>query len=165
LIANTIVGANNFKIDVSGPLGNLACNNNIVGTGLARLEAISNNIGPGNVSGALLTSLPFATNLPTSPPPVIAVTSINGIAVNANPFTFPDATINTGSPVPVVVTATNMPPNASVTIYLLSDSGANQAIPVTLTGTTASSTGTAQVTFPGIGTRGFVKATWSALGQ
>jgi hypothetical protein len=53
-----------------------------------------------------------------------------------------------------------MPTNATVTLYLLSDTSANQAIPVALQGNTTSSTATLQVTFPSGGTRGFVKATW-----
>jgi hypothetical protein len=110
--------------------------------------------------GSAIFSLPFALNLPTVPPPVITVASINGITVNANPFSFPDVTINTGSPVPVVIQATNLPDTASVTLYLLSDTSANQAIPVTLSGNTSSSSATVQVTFPKGGIRGFVKATW-----
>src|SRR5262249_9222689 len=128
--------------------------------GLIRLEANTISADTNRIGPTLVTSLPFQLNLPTAPPPVITIASINGITVNANPFSFPDSTINSPTPVPVVVNATNLPTNATVTIYLLSDTSANQAIPVTLAGTTASSSGTAQVTFPSGGTRGFVKATW-----
>ena len=93
---------------------------------------------------------PFATAAmyPPPAPPVITVASINGVAINANPFSFPDTTINTGSPVPVVIQATNLPVNATVTLYVLSDTAANQAIPLTLVGNTASSSATIPVTFP-----------------
>jgi hypothetical protein len=156
LVANTITSANDAGIQVQGG-GGSACLTAPT-SGLARLEAgtisFSNNYG----SGPLLTSVPFALNLPTTPLPVISVTSIGGIAINANPFSFPDATINSSSPVPVVITATNVPITSTVTMYLLSDGGANQSIPVTLTGTTQASTATVNVTFPSVGTRGFVKA-------
>jgi hypothetical protein len=102
--------------------------------------------------------VPFALNLPTIPPPVITVTSINGVPINANPFSFPDTTINTSSPVPVVISATNVPVASTVTLYLLSDVQPNQNIPVTLTGNNQSSSATVQVTFPPGGSRGFVKA-------
>ena len=162
LVATSIVGAETYQIN-AGAGGNTSYCSQPATVGLVRLESISltgfTSAGAGIV-GSVLTSLPFALNLPTSPPPTIAVSSINGVTVNANPFSFPDATINTNALVSVVVQATNMPITATVNIYLLSDSGANQAIPVTLTGTTASSTGTVQIKFPGNGTRGFVKATW-----
>jgi hypothetical protein len=130
--------------------------------GLARLKA--NTLGFSGIgdegSGPVVTSLPFSLNLPTAPASVITVASINGIAINANPFSFPDATINSATPVPVVINATNLPVNAAVTLYLLSDASPNQAIPVTLTGNNTTSTATVQVTFASGGTRGFVKATW-----
>jgi hypothetical protein len=65
---------------------------------------------------------------------------------------------------PVVINATNLPVGATVTLYLLSDGSPNQAIPVPLVGTDASSTATVNVTFPAGGTRGYLKATWGTLG-
>lgn len=155
LVANAVTGSNS-GIDVSTQNGG-ACLTN-PGSGLARIEAGTTNLSGGNVSGPSQFSIPFALNLPTAPLPVISVTSINGVAINANPFSFPDATINTGSPVPVIITATNVPLTSIVKLYLLSDMGPNQTIPVTLTGSNQSSTATINVTFPTIGTRGFVKA-------
>lgn len=164
LVANSITGANSFRIYVDTSGGNCS----VAPTpGLLRLEANSLTlfVNSGNFSGPYITSLPFALNLPTTPPPVITVVSVNGIVINANPFSFPDATINTNSPVPVVIQATNLPANATVTLYLDSDTSPNQAIPVTLTGNSQASTGTVMVTFPAVGTRGFVKATWGTLGN
>ena len=162
LVANSVQPANQWGVHV-GAGGGSACK---VGpsNGLVRVESNGATLNLGGIIGPSTFSLPFALNLPTVPPPAITVSSINGVAVNANPFSFPDSTINTGSAVPVVVSATNLPAAATVKIYLLSDSGANQVIPVTLTGTTAASSGTANVVFPGAGTRGFVKATWGTLG-
>lgn len=164
LVANSIIGANYYGIHVAGQGGWGGCKSS--GTnGLARLEANSLHFSlGGNVTGPGISSLPFALNLPTVPPPVITVFSINGVAINANPFSFPDTIINTGSPVPVVVKATNLPTGATVTLYLLSDTQPNQAIPVTLAGTTQASAGTVNVTFAPGGSRGFVKAAWATLG-
>ena len=157
LVANTIsVNQAYGVLYVSGGNG--------AGSGLARIESNNTNIAAGYVTGPALFSLPFALNLPSAPPPVITVTSINGQPVNANTFSFPDATINTNSPVPVVVKATNLPTGATVNIYLLFENGPNTVVPVTLSGTSVLSTGTVNVTFPPGGTRGFVKATWGTVG-
>jgi hypothetical protein len=160
LVTNSLVagGANGIQVQANG---GTFCKT-APQPGLARLEANGSTFsGLGNNgSGPVVTSLPFALNLPTVPPPVITVTSINGIPINANPFSFPDATINSTTPVPVVINATNVPSNATVTLYLLSDTAPNQSIPVTLTGNSTTSTATVPVTFASGGTRGFVKATW-----
>jgi hypothetical protein len=159
LVANSITGTNVpsgqyvFVSQVSGS----ACLS-IPSNGLVRIESNGTVFSSGNIVGASLFSLPFALNLPTAPVPSITVTSINGIPINANSFSFPDATINTGSPVPVVITATNVPLASTVNLYLLSDTQPNQTIPVKLTGTAQASTATVSVTFPPAGSRGFVKA-------
>lgn len=158
LVANSIIGATNYLINVATG-GGSACKS-APENGLVRLETNSLNFSTVQVQGPVVTSLPFSLNLPTLPPPVIKVDSINGVTINANPFSFPDTRINTGSPVPVVVKATNLPIGATVTLYLLSDTQANQAIPVTLTGTTQASSATINVTFAPGGSRGFVKAKW-----
>ena len=160
LVANSLVVGGAYGVNVAAGAGS-ACKTNAL-PGLARLEANSSNfsgIGPYG-AGPVVTSLPFSLNLPTAPPPVITVASINGVATNANPFSFPDTTINSTAPVPVVINATNLPTNATVTLYLLSDTSPNQAIPVTLTGDSTTSTATVPVMFASGGTRGFVKATW-----
>jgi hypothetical protein len=85
------------------------------------------------------------------------------MSINANPFSFPDATINSATPVPVVIKATNTPATATVMLYTLSDTAANQQItipPASISGTNASWTATVPVLFPTGGTRGFVKAIW-----
>ena len=157
LVANSIIGANNYIIWVHSQGGN-ACK---VGpaTGLVRLESNNTQFGSDHVSNyQAVYSVPFALNLPTVPPPVIYVASIDGTPINANPFGFPDKTINTASPVLVVINATNVPIASQVTLYLISDVQPNQAIPVKLTGDDRSSTATVHVTFPPGGSRGFVKA-------
>jgi hypothetical protein len=162
LVSNTITGGGNYGIQVQAG-GGSDCKTNAQ-PGLFRLEGNSVSFNGAYSSGPSVTSLPFQLNLPTVPPPVITVSSINGVTINANPFSFPDTTVNTAQPVPVVIQATNMPVGATVTLYLLSDTAANQSIPVTMTGTTQSSSATVQVTFPAGGTRGFVKGNWNTLG-
>jgi len=162
LVANSIVGANSYQVNVGA--NNTGTCKTAPSPGLVRLESNALSFSLAGVVGPVLVSLPFALNLPTTPPPTITVASINGVTVNANPFSFPNSTINTGSQVPVVVKATNMPVGATVKIYLLSDGGNNQGIPVTLTGSTEASTGTVNIAFPAGTTRGFVKATWGTLG-
>jgi hypothetical protein len=153
LVANSIIGANNFTVTAQG-------GQNSGASGLIRLEANSINFGCNNVSGNCIASVPFALNLPTAPPAVVMVASINGVAINANPFSFPDTTINSTTSVPVVINATNLPTTATVTLYLLSDSAPNQSIPVTMQGNSTASSATISVPFPSGATRGFVKATW-----
>ncbi len=162
LVANSITWTGDYNaivVEGNGAQGNNGACTSYPQTGLIRLEGNTvHSIDHINLNGPYIVSVPFALNLPTIPPPVIAVTSINGVPINANPFSFPDTTINTSSPVPVVIGATNVPIASTVTLYLLSDVQPNQAIPVTLTGTDQSSTATVNVKFPPGGSRGFVKA-------
>jgi len=88
------------------------------------------------------------------------VTSINGVSINANPFNFPDATVATSTPVPVVITGVNIPPNTTGNLYIFSESAPDQTIPFTLTGTFASTSATVNVPYPSGGSRGFAKAIW-----
>lgn len=169
LVANTITWTGDFAniyVEGNGAQGNVGSCKSFPQSGFIRLEGNTvHSIDHIGLDGPFVQSLPFALNLPTAPPPVIKVDSISGVTINANPFSFPDTTINTGSPVPVVIKATNLPAGATVTLYLLSDTAANQAIPVTLAGNTQASSGTVNVTFPSGGTRGFVKASWATLGN
>jgi hypothetical protein len=126
---------------------------------LARFE--SNDLSGINVNGPSIRSLPYDLNLPPTGPPTIKVVSINGHAINSNPFSFPDTTINSNSPVAFVVQAQNIPVGTIAKIYVFSEAGPDQVINIgPLVGTTASSTATANVTYAAGGSRGYVKATW-----
>jgi hypothetical protein len=156
LIANTVAGANNYGIFVDR-LGVGSCS--VANTnGLARVEANNISYSPTQLVGAGIFSVPYVLNLPNAPLAAITVISVNGIPINANPFSFPDATINTSSPVAVVISATNVPLASTVKLYVVSDLQPNQSIPVTLTGNDKASTATVNVTFGPGGSRGFVKA-------
>jgi hypothetical protein len=130
-------------------------------SGIARLEYFQGSIG-GSISGTYVTSIPFPALAPTTVPSAIQVTSIAGTPVNANPFTFPNSTITTTAPVAVVIGAQYVPTGTVSTLYVFSDSGSDQVIPVpALAGTLASSTATVNVSFPPGASYGYVKAVWN----
>ena len=84
-----------------------------------------------------------------------------GTAITANPFTFPDTTFNNAAAVPIVITGQYVPLNATISLYIYSEDGADQVISVpALTGTLASSTTTVNVTYPPQGSWGLIRATW-----
>jgi hypothetical protein len=129
------------------------------GTGCASGSGQGSNFG---LCGASYRSSPYPLTLPALPTPSIKVTSINGVPINSNPFTFPDITINTGSSVPVTIQAQYVPVGTIANIYVFSDGGPDQVISIgPLTGTDSSSTtATANITYPPGGSHGYVKATW-----
>jgi len=113
--------------------------------------------GPATV----ITSTPFNVAPPATPAGALKVTSINGIAINANPFSFPDAVINSSAPVTVNVQAQFIPVGIVPQIIVTSENGTTQTVSCTpLQGTFQQSTCTASILFPTGGSRGFVKATW-----
>lgn len=121
-------------------------------TSFSSLPQLLGNVATG-VLGPLL--------LPTTPPPSVKVTSINGTPINANPFSFPDTSINSTSPVIVTVEAHYVPIGTIPKVIIFSESGNDQTVNATaLSGTLALSTATATITFPTGGSRGYVKATW-----
>jgi hypothetical protein len=133
------------------------------GDGVVRLEAFTfTRISPTNdVGGRVITSTPFTVVPPSTAPSSIQVTSINGITINANPFSFPDATINTASPVTVNVQAQYIPLGTVPKIIVSSEAGTDVTVNCSpLTGTLQVSTCSAPITFATGGSRGFVKATW-----
>lgn len=129
------------------------------GGGLVRLEAytLSDN---GESGGTLITSIPYNLSLPVGGLSTVSVTSVNGVAINANPFNFPDAAIATAVAVPVVISGVNVPPGTMGDLYVFSETAADQVFPFTLAGTIASTTATVNVPYPAGGSRGFAKATW-----
>jgi hypothetical protein len=161
LISNTITGAGTLSAKGGSCSG---CGGSNGGPGTVRLEAYSNNF-MGTINGNVGRSMPYQLLLPTAGQSTIQVTSINGVPIHANPFQFPDIEINTGSAVPVVIGATQIPPGGSttVTVTLLTETGDQTITGINgcqLAGTLSSSTCTVQITFPGGGTWGLVKATW-----
>ncbi len=128
------------------------------GSGRIRLEAFtlgftgiadppaSISAAPGPVTTA---SSPALANLPT-----LTFSSIGGVAAPANPggsYTVADVSLPPGAtnPVAVTLTAANIPVGTSFTIRLIPQAGAASTVSTgPSTGTFASATATANVTFP-----------------
>lgn len=163
LIAPTITGSSidgNYGVNAQG--GSTCCGGTQGGNGQTRIEAFKQGISF-NVYGPLSTSVPYGLALPASPPGSLTVTSINGVSINANPFSFPDTTINSSGPVTVNIQAQYIPTGTVPQLIVFSSTGPDQTITGSpLQGTLKSSTSTATVTFPpNAGSRGFAKATWT----
>jgi len=146
LMANNVTGSG--TIDASSGTG---------GTGRTRIESF-------NLSFYGTSNPAFTYGIPGSvfgsAPPSIAITSIAGISAPAIPtgsFVAPDVSLpnTTVNPVPVTITATNIPVGTNFTIRVIPSGWKTTAVtndlPVvttTLSGTTAFSTGSANVTIP-----------------
>ena len=153
LIANSITGSGGVSAG-AGYGGGAASN------GIIRLESPNNDRLGSDI--VILTSQPFALALPATPPPTLRVASVNGVPITENPFTFPDTTINSGGPIPIVIQGQYVPLGVTPTLFIFSETGPDQTIPVpALQGTVQNSTATVNVTLPSGGSRGFVKAVWS----
>ena len=126
------------------------------GSGIIRLEGFTVSGAPASA----IVSTPVTITLPIGGPSTVSVTKVN-VAINANPFSFPDVTINTGSPVPVVISGVNIPPGTTGNLYVYGETTPDQTIPFTLTGTLQSTTATVNVSYPSVGSRGFAKVTWT----
>jgi hypothetical protein len=131
--------------------------------GVVRIEAFT--IGAINASGNLYTATPFGLFVSSTGVPSISVLSVGGNPVATSPtgtFTMPDVTVNSNSPLPVSITASNVPVGTVVTLVIFSENGPDQSIMSTpLAGTLASSSATASVTLPSGFSKGFVKATYT----
>jgi len=161
LVSNAIAGSGNLTA-IGGAIAGGGCPNG--GPGVIREESTS-TFFTGSVSGTVAQSAPFRLLLPTAGSPSANVISINGISITPNPNTFPDITINTSSPVPVVIQTQNIPANATLTLTILDENNVAdtvvQAPP--LSNCTASNvcTTTVNVTFPFGGSYGLSKVTWT----
>jgi hypothetical protein len=161
LVSNAILGSGNLTA-VGGGTGQ--CGVSSGGPGVIREESTS-TFFTGSVSGTVAQSAPFRLLLPTAGSPSANVISINGISITPNPNTFPDITINTSSPVPVVIQTQNIPANATLTLTILDENNVADTIVQAppLTNCTASNvcTTTVNVTFPFGGSYGLSKVTWT----
>lgn len=158
LIAPTITGACNvWTYGGSGAVSSGA-------NGYARLETSNYGGQFGFLGGGpSITATPILY-LPTITGGFIKAISVNGVSLPATTtgsYTTPDVVINTTSPVPVVIQASNIPPGTVVTLQIQSDQGPDMTIQCPgLTGTLVSSTTSANVTFPPGFSRGYIIATW-----
>ena len=133
-----------------------------------RLESLDSTLFLGKIVGSnRRTTLHPGTTLgiaETRARGSIRVVSVDGQSVSSNPrgtFNPPGVGIGTTDPVTFAISATNVPLDATVTLYLYSDS--QLLAPVTaepLQGTVGASTTTASATLPDGFSRGVVAATW-----
>src|SRR5581483_6876765 len=161
LIANSINVLSYEGVNVSGgssagfPVGS--------SSGFSRLESyhltLANQF---SILGNYATSTPFQVALPVNGPATVLVTTVNGIPVNSTHFTFPDVTITSSQPVPVVIQGQNVPPGAVPTLYILSENTSDQVVTApALQGTFANSTSTLNIKYPPGGSTGIIRLTWT----
>ena len=121
--------------------------------GVAEISSANNTFPSANVEGGTyITAGLYAPPLPSGTP-AIQVTSVAGVAAPRYPQasqTVPDVTINSATPVSVVIAAQNIPTTTTITLYLTSENGPDSTITCgALSGTIASSTATcAGVNYP-----------------
>jgi hypothetical protein len=160
LVSNTIAGIG--TLSASG--GNDRFTGHPGGPGQIRLEATTVSFS-GMLQGTLGQSTPFPLLLPTAGTPSAKVISIAGTPINPNPNTFPDITINTTSPVPVVIQTQNIPTTATINLTILDENNVADTVipapPLSNCTSTNLCTTTVQVTFPFGASRGLTKVTWT----
>lgn len=161
LVSNAITGSGTLSaIGGSAPF----CAGVPGSSGVIRLEAATVAFS-GGISGTSAQSTPFPLLLPTAGPPSAQVISINGTSITPNPNTFPDITINTASPVNVVIQTQNIPATATITLTILDENGVVdtvvQAGPLGNCSSSNVCTTTAQITFPFGASRGVTRITWT----
>lgn len=141
------------------------CDGGFGAKGRIRIESFE-NLFAGSADPLPSLSSPFAIALPAIPFPSIRVVSVDGVPVSSNPtgsFTIPDATINNGSPVSIVIEAQHIPLGTVAQLHLLTENEGTQISDSSpLEGTPEISTATVTTTVPGGFSRGFVRATWSS---
>jgi hypothetical protein len=134
------------------------------GDGIIRLEAFTDAF-TGTLQGTQHNGSPFNTFIPTTGPPSVTVTSVNGVTVTQPPtgnLATPDVTIDTSAPVQLTIQAQFIPPGTVLTLKVFSDNDTDLIVQTTpLLGTLQSSTATATVTFPSGFSLNYVKATWT----
>jgi hypothetical protein len=159
LVSNALSGSGALTA-----LGGTGCNGNNGSPGVIREESTS-TFFTGGLAGTVAQSAPFRLLLPTAGSPTANVISINGISITPNPNTFPDITINTSSPVPVVIQTQNIPVTATLTLTILDENNVAdtviQAPPLSNCTATNVCTTTVNVTFPFGGSYGLSKVTWT----
>ena len=144
LVANTITGT--AQLFISGGASNSA---GAGGIGFARAEAFDLS-GFNPTSGTIIsTGLPSSVTAANAPG--LQIISVAGVAAPASPLgSFqgaPDVILpaNQANPVAVVITGTNIPNGATVTLTATATDGTSTTAQTTLSGTTTSSTGTASI--------------------
>jgi len=157
LVSNTIAGAGVLRANGGSGVGSSG------GQGRVRLEAFTNGF-TGTIQGTPGQSVPNSLFVPTAGIPTAKVISIGGTAISPNPDTFPDLTINTSSPVDVVIQTQNIPSTATISLAILGEGGTADTVVTAPALNNCSAnvcTTTVQVTFRPGASRGLTKVTWT----
>ncbi|MBV9084799.1 MAG: hypothetical protein JOZ62_19145 [Acidobacteriaceae bacterium] len=147
-------------IDISGYVDVNSHNNN---AGFIRFETLNLSLhGTNPVQGPSTTAPPSTLAIPATGPSFVKAVTVNGVAMNANPFMFPTFQIDTSSPVPVVIQAQNAPVGATPMLYVISETGPDQSYTApALQGSFQSSTSTVNIPYPPGGSMGLVRVSWT----
>lgn len=134
--------------------------------GVVRVEAFDAATTAYNVpSGSLYKATPHGLYLTSFAIPTLRVLSVGGLPVTTSPtgtFSVPDVTVNSSSPLPVAIEASNVPVGTIVTLTIFTENAPDQIIQSTpLAGSVALSTASASVTLPTGFSRGFLRATFT----
>jgi hypothetical protein len=159
LVANRITGTTTGNIFALGGSGSP----NSGSPGAIRLEGFQIST-PFNTDIQATQAAPGALFIPNQAVS-IQVLSVGGIPLPGEPsgtFTSPDVVINTGSPVPVAIQTSGIPPGTVLTLHIYSEDGTTQTVQTNaLQGTLQSATATANVTFPPDLSLGYLSASWT----
>ncbi len=128
------------------------------GSGRIRLEAFALGFSGTSTPAASVSAAPGPVTTASNPAlvnlPTLSISSVGGVAVPANPggsYTAADVSLPQGTtnPVPVTLTASNIPVGTIFTVRLIPQAGNSTTVSSgSSTGTFSSSTATANVTFP-----------------
>ena len=131
-------------------------------SGRIRLEANSNSF-TGSSDPLSARSFPKPVLFPEFGP-VLRVTTVDGVAVSADPsgsFAMPDVTINNLEPVTIMLEAENIPVGTQISLRLVSPEGIlRQTTTTPLSGSDEMSTASATVTIPSAFSRFYLSAEW-----
>ena len=151
LVAPSVTG--NGNVYASGGSSSGFQYSSVAGAGRVRFDTYQNQFG-GNITGSFTQGFQPII-LPAAGQGIqLAVTSVAGVAVAANPsgvLTAPDVVIpaQQNNPVTVAVTCTNVPLNSEISVIIHPSVGADvQAVGINSAGTAALSTATVSVNLP-----------------
>jgi len=153
LVATTVTGTGG-TMDVAGGIGGTGGFGSRGGDGSVgrlRIEGFTNTLVA--TFAGVTPSVAAPTTVGLADAPGLRITMVAGVAAPATPgasFASPDIVLpaTTANPVLVALEGTNIPPGTTVSVRAQGQVGATSSATATLTGTAASTTGSASVTIP-----------------
>ena len=153
LVATTVTGTGG-TMDVAGGIGGTGGFGSRGGDGSVgrlRIEGFTNTLVA--TFAGVTPSVGAPTTVVLTEAPVLRITAVAGVAAPATPgasFASPDIVLpaTTANPVLVALEGTNIPPGTTVSVRAQGQVGATSSTTATLTGTAASTTGSASLVIP-----------------